>query len=169
MFYIELKKDILLGHYDSEDESVSEAVFSIYPDYENYEFIIHLNNDLKLLLDFRGDMSEIYNDVIKMMRAINHGDGMIKINFLSSSFSAIWHIEIKSDDIKIIPQWTTANLEFKGKKVTPDKYHKFESPIIITKALLLSEWNKLLEEIKNDLLKVGYPHNLKGFDYLMNL
>lgn len=33
----------------------------------------------------------------------------------------------------------------------------------------MSEWHKLLESIKNDLLKTGYTEELENFEYLKKL
>ncbi|POP44312.1 hypothetical protein CHU32_02575 [Superficieibacter electus] len=71
MFKLEMVRTTPLGQKDNEDLSVSEAISSTCSDYETD---IHLFfGDLILCLSKRGDISDIYNDIIDIFKQLNCG------------------------------------------------------------------------------------------------
>lgn len=69
-FKIDIKKGNILGSKDDDDTTVGEAIETIYPDYDNDYINIWLTENLRICLDFRGDISDIYDDLIDMLNNI---------------------------------------------------------------------------------------------------
>jgi len=90
MFKIEFNVTKKLGIVDNEDISVSEAIWSIYPNYDE-NVTITFGNYL-IHLDKKGDLSVIYNDVILMLKKLNEIEEF-ETSFLSSGFTAYWNFK----------------------------------------------------------------------------
>ena len=162
MFRIKINNNVLLGKIDYDDETVAEAIHSTYPDY-SYDISLWWN-DFVIPLDRRGDISEMYNDIIFMLNALKRNEKELSISFLSSTFTAKWYIQVESENLRILPKWIT--IEFSNHQPCDNK----EGTILIVPTLeFINEWNNLLRIIKNDLIKVGYSENLEGFNYLKTL
>lgn len=162
MFIIKITNEVLIGKIDPDDETVSEAIFSTYSDY-TYDILL-MWNELVIPLDRRGDLSEIYNDIVFMLDSLKKNKRDFIVSFLSSTFTAKWHIQFEGEFLKISPKWITVT--FSGKQ--PSDNQKMNR-LLVRKIDFINEWNALLKVIKQDLTRVGYNKNLKGFDYLNTL
>lgn len=162
MFKLELVRDTPLGQKDDEDISVSEAIFSTYSDYETD---IHLFfNDLILCLSRKGDVSDIYSDVVDIFRQLEHGTKNFFMAFLSSSFTTHWDFELITPDvIKIKAKWV--DVVCFDEKQTMIK----ESEVKVNVSEFRKQWKKIFEPIRNDLLTLGYNSRLEGFYFLEEL
>ncbi|ECF6265277.1 hypothetical protein PL246_23340 [Salmonella enterica] len=162
MFKLELVRKTPLGQKDDEDISVSEAIFSAYSDYETD---IHLFfNDLILCLSRKGDISDIYGDIVDIFKQIEHGTKEFYMAFLSSSFTTHWDFELITPNvIKIKAKWV--DVVYFDKKQSMIK----KSEIKIHVSEFMEQWKKIFEPIKNDLLTLGYDNKLEGFYFLENL
>lgn len=162
MFKLELIRDTPLGQKDEEDTTVSEAIFSVYSDYETD---IHLFfGDFLVCLSRRGDISDIYNDIVDIFMQLEHGSKIFFMNFLSSSFTTRWDFElIKPGTIKINAKWF--DVVYYDKKQSMIKQSEIEVPISEFK----DQWKKILLPIKEDILTLEYDRRLTGFDFLERL
>jgi len=124
---------------------------------------------LRIQLDFKGDISEIYKDLIIMLKNIKSNKEKFEIYFLSSSFTAIWYFTLFESKITIKPKWTSLNLFLENAKIDASDYFAYEDEIIIDKSIFKSEWDKVLKIIKSDLEKSGYKDSLEGYSYLKDL
>ncbi|WP_300686889.1 hypothetical protein [Chryseobacterium sp.] len=167
MFKIEFNKTIELGVIDVEDTSVSEAIWSTYPDYKPDVFIHWKGYQIEL--DKRGDISSIYNDIIDMLEELINNNSLFKSGFLSSTFKAYWNFKVEERTIKIKPQFFVASIKNNDMYLANEEIRKLDLDIEIDFDYFISEWSKLLKSIKEDLLKVGYTEDLENFEYLKNL
>lgn len=167
MFKIEFKNTKKLGKKDPEDISVSEAIWSTYLNYD--EYIIITFGDYLIHLDKRGDISNIYNDIIYMLTDLNENKNEFQTSFLSSTFTAYWNFKKEENSITITPKWFAVGLEKKETKQFIENVREANIPITISIDVFMSEWHKLLKSIKNDLLKTGYTEELENFEYLKKL
>ena len=162
MFRIKINNEVLLGQIDSDDETVAEAIYSTYSDY-TYDISL-MWNDFVILLDRRGDISDIYNDITLMLGALKRNESTLSVSFLSSTFTAKWYIHVESENLRILPKWLT--VAFSGQQ----PYDNEENNILIVPMVdFINEWDGLLRVIKDDLIKVGYGEDLEGFYYLTTL
>jgi len=166
MFKIEFNVTKKLGIVDNEDISVSEAIWSIYPNYDE-NVTITFGNYL-IHLDKKGDLSVIYNDVILMLKKLNEIEEF-ETSFLSSGFTAYWNFKKGKNSITISPKWISAGLENRETNLFIQNVREANFSIIVNTEVFISEWHKLLKSIKDDLLTVGYTEKLENFEYLKNL
>jgi len=166
MFKIEFNVTKKLGTIDNEDMSVSEAVWSTYPNYTE-NITITFGNYL-IHLDKKGDMSVIYNDVVSMLKKLNKNTEF-EISFLSSGFTAYWDFVKQENSIIITPKWISAGLEDRETSLFIENVKEANFPKTVNIEIFISEWHKFLKSIKDDLLKVGYTEDLENFEYLKNL
>lgn len=163
MFSIEVLDDFVLGEKDEEDISVSEAIESIYVEY-THDIVLNWNEHITRL-DRKGDISEMYNDIIRMLNALtDRNKKSFSVSFLSSTFTAIWDFVIDANMLNIKAKWITVSF-LDDSSGDSDNLYSLNIPIDI----FISEWNKLLLILRNDLVKCGYNESLEGFSYLKNL
>lgn len=166
MFSIEFANSINLGKFDREDSTVSEAIYTIYPDYSD-SFTLNWNKYL-IPLSKKGDLSEIYNDLVNILTLIKTDNAKaFYINFLSSTFTAKWNFIIyKTDQIIINAKWYSNSI-FRNRIITasdPDLYQ-----VLVNKHHFVKAWDTLLRNLKRDLKTVGYTNRLDGYNYLDSL
>lgn len=83
MFKLIAIKETPLGVKDDEDLSVSEAIYSTYTDYTND--ILMVFDKVVLCLDRKGDISDIYNDIVNIFEQLELGTKQFFMCFLSSN------------------------------------------------------------------------------------
>ncbi|GEN78243.1 hypothetical protein [Chryseobacterium hagamense] len=167
MFEIKFNVTKKLGIIDNEDISVSEAIWSIYPNYDE-NVIITFGNYL-IYLDKRGDIAGMYNDIIYMLKDLNENENEFQMSFLSSGFTVYWNFKKEENLITITPKWISAGLKDRETNLFVQNVREANFPITVNTDVFISEWHKLLKNIKDDLLKVGYTEDLENFEYLKNL
>ncbi|BDR55757.1 hypothetical protein [Xylocopilactobacillus apis] len=166
MFEIDFSSSVNLGKLDSEDSTVAEAIYTIYSEYSE-TFTLNWNNYL-IPLSKKGDLSEIYNDIVKMLILIkmNKEKGFY-INFLSNAFTAKWEFTLyKTEQIRINAKWNSNSI-FSNKlinEIDPNLYQ-----VLVNKTHFVNQWDNLLRNLKQDLKAVGYTDSLDGFSYLEKL
>lgn len=162
MFKIKINNEVLLGEIDKNDETVAEAIFSTYSDY-TYDISLIWNNFI-IPLDRRGDISDMFNDIIFMLSSLKRNERTLSVSFLSSTFTAKWCIEVEAENLRISPKWITA--VFSGQQPSDNEA---VNTLIVSRVDFINEWDNLLKIIKDDLIKVGYGQNLEGSCYLATL
>lgn len=164
MFAITFDKTKISGKADTEDTAVSEAIFSIYPTYDDGIYMQW--NEYSLYLDRRGDMSTIYNDVIDMLQELERGTKTFKSNFLSSTFTVNWNFDVDNQQVKISPQFFDVNIKRGSEHLTMDEIRSLDLTLTTDLNIFIGQWHQLLKSIREDLQRSGYTENLEGFDYL---
>lgn len=167
MFKIEFNVTKKLGIIDVEDTSVSEAIWSIYPN-DDETVMITFGNYL-IYLDKRGDIAGMYNDIIHMLKCLNENNSEFLTSFLSSGFTVYWNFKKEKNSITITPTWFSAGQKHIETNLFVQNVREVNFPITVNTDVFISEWHKFLKNIKEDLLKVGYTEDLENFEYLKNL
>ncbi|WP_028620781.1 hypothetical protein [Pseudomonas sp. Ant30-3] len=162
MFKLEIIRDTPLGKKNNEDTSVSEAIFSTYLEYKT-DILLHWN-DLTLCLSRRGDISEIYSDVVDVLIELEKRTESFFMAFLSSSFTAYWDFKITDSDLVIVSaKWIDVVY------LDKEKSNIKKSTMTISISDFTEQWNSILKIIKKDLVFLGYNDKLDGFGFLKNL
>ncbi|AYN04403.1 hypothetical protein [Flavobacterium sp. 140616W15] len=170
MFKIKFNCENVIGTFDEDDETVGEAIESSFGNYDTDVFIYW--NSYIIYLNKKCDISDIYNDIIKMILCLKENNTEnIAINFLSSNFTAKWDFSIKKDFIAVTPRWINVSLEYEGKMIDIQDLHSIREDIILNIDIksFIDEWNNLLLNIKKHLISIGYNNNLEGFEYLESI
>ncbi|MDR4892514.1 MULTISPECIES: hypothetical protein [unclassified Chryseobacterium] len=167
MFKIEFNKTKEIGVIDTEDMSVSEAIWSTYLAYEE-DIIITFGNYL-IYLNRKGDISVMYNDIISMLKKMKENEDEFEISFLSSAFTLYWNFKKENKSVIITPKWISVGLENRETGLFVENLRDANFPITVKTEDFIFEWNNLLKDIKEDLLKVGYTEDLENFEYLKTL
>jgi hypothetical protein len=92
MFKLLLKNDLELGAFDPEDITVSEAIYSAYNSLTDCLTIIW--NDFSKEIGYKTDVSDSFNDIIKMLNNIKEGKEYFVMEFPSQSFFELWKCRI---------------------------------------------------------------------------
>lgn len=104
-------------------------------------------------------MSDIYNDVLRIISFIHSGKQHFFMNFLCSAFTARWCFSIIDDEkMEISAEWFTV--------IPLNKDNIENSMITVSISSFINEWNALFKKIKEDLLLVGYDDSLENFSYV---
>jgi hypothetical protein len=158
-----IKRPNKLSMFDKEDTTVSEAISTIYRQDDDWMLTINWF-DHELFLD--GSMiGDIYNDIVKMLRAIEANESGFTIFFLDSGFTVAWNIEVENEELMIDASWTSVVSE---DSQILEKLRKLPT-LRIQKSEFFASWSRLLSIIKEDLSASGYSNRLKGFEYLDSL
>jgi hypothetical protein len=148
-FKININNNVVLGQYNSEDSLINEAIDSTYINLEYFELIW---NNLSLQINYRLDIADSFNAIIIMLDNVKSKKEYVKIIFPSEHFFEAWGIHREEDTLRI--EWYDEDF--------PDVY--------VEEKQFFKEWLGLLQQIKEDLLKVGYSKdNLEDFHVLENL
>jgi hypothetical protein len=167
MFKIVFNKTDILGEIDAEDTSVGEAIWTTYPDYDSDVFL-HWKTSI-ISLDKRGTMSDIYNDVIYMLKDLREGNKKFQMSFLCSGFTAYWNFEVIDHIIHLKPEFFVVSIKEQDRCFDTEEMRKLDLDITVDFDVFINEWHRLLKSIKQDLLQVGYTPNLENFEYLEKL
>lgn len=157
MFNIRTKDGIVYKTKDMEDCSVSEALETIYENYPGAVAELEWNNCVIPLLGH--SIGSIYNSITHLLSCMKDGIMNGTENFLDNTFTAKWKFQIKNDSITIESYWLDVIC-------TKDYLNGEVSVISCKKDDFINEWNKLLLNIKKDLVINGYNTSLEGFEYL---
>lgn len=162
MFKLEIIRDTPLEKKDDEDTSVSEAISSIYSEYTP-DILLHWD-ELTLCLSRRGDISDIYDDIVDVLTQLECRVESFFMAFLSSSFTTHWNFKIIEPDlVRVTAKWVDV-VYFDNNKSKIKK-----SSMVISISDFTEQWRKIFIAIKKDLLSLGYNNNLEGFIFLDKL
>ena len=165
MFSVDVTKNVSLEEIDLEDESVSDAIESVYccSDFDTsitWYFCW-------FFLSRSGCFSDIYNDVIRFLKYIEDGKKEFSINFLSASFTCRWEFFVSDNDVRVTPIWfSVARAMHEGCMIDERKLQAVSGDLLVDRLVFVNEWRNYLAVIKRDLLCVGYSESLEGFEYL---
>lgn len=154
MFEIQIQQDRVLNNCNPNDKTISEAIATIYPLYENELKIIW--NDLIFVLDFNSDLSIIFNDILYLIDDLDSKQETFNASFLSNSYTAKWEFERKSDTIIVVPSIYQGYVLWNGEFIEQRNLESIQSELRIHERDFKTPWIQLLKVIKSDLIQAGY-------------
>ena len=168
-FRIEMEPYKTLGVRDPEDTTVSEAIESVYrpgPAVRGPKIRIHLTRQTWVTVPVEGGVSDIYNDLVWMLKKLEQGVDPLEVRFLCSCFTAIWRFSESNGALTIRTSWTSVIGTSNGCEIRDAHFNNDVSQFVVNKKTFVAEWRRLLGRIKCDLLRAGYDSRLDNFEYL---
>ena len=161
MFNIQISNPISIETRNGNDESIEEAIDTIFP-LENEYCFINWNN-IFIPVSYKYDISIMIKDIIRIVDFIKKGEGKLEFDWASNTFSASWRMECTSDSIRIESTWVS--VLGKLKDLLNDN-----ATLEIKKKVFVDKWITLLLFVKGKLEKAGYnSNNLEDFYQLENI
>lgn len=166
-FRIEIESYRELRDRDPEDTTTSEAIESVYGGGPAVR--IHMAPRTWARLPVSGGISDIYNDMTRMLERLELGGDPFEVSFLCSSFTAIWRFFESKGVLTIRTSWTVVDGSSNGCEVRDARFNDVVSQFEVEKDAFVAEWRKLAMQLKRDLLSAGYDSRLEDFEYLESL
>jgi hypothetical protein len=167
IFRIEIEPNGRLEAIDPEDTTTAEAIETVYR--EGPAVYIHMGDRACARLTVGGGISDIYNDVVRMLKRLELDSSPFEVSFLCSCFTAIWRINEVSGVLTIGASWSAVVGSVNGVEVEERHFNDVLPCFTVEKKEFVAEWHKLLRKVKCDLLSVGYDGRLENFEYLERL
>jgi hypothetical protein len=147
-FAVQASNPRSLVAFDAEDQSLSDAIQTVFPLEAEYALIVW--NWIYIPLNYKYDVSLIVDDLIELVEAISmNSNGKRVIMFPSNTFSATWDIEWNTETITIDAEWhsvlgnTEAMLALRPK-------------VVVATTDFICEWKCLLETVAKALNNADY-------------
>lgn len=156
-----------LGSKDPEDSTTSEAIESAYR--HGSAVRINFGEQTWARLPVSGGVSDIYDDIIRMLKRLEVDAYPFELSFLCSCFTAIWRFSASNGSLTIDMRWTAVDGTARGCVVRNSRFNDVASQLVVDKQVFISAWRTLLSQLKRDLLSVGYDRHLDNFEYLDSL
>ncbi|MGC4064594.1 MAG: hypothetical protein QM784_08130 [Polyangiaceae bacterium] len=166
-FHIEIEPYQGIEARDPDDTTVSEAIESVYRG--GAAVRIHMSPRAWSRLPLSGGISDIYDDIIRMLECLEQGLYPFKISFLCSTFTAIWRFFEANGVLTIRTSWTAVDGRFDEREVRDAQFNDAVTQLVVEKKAFVAEWQKLASQIKRDLTSAGYDEHLDGFEYLKSI
>jgi hypothetical protein len=166
-FLIEMEPYERLDVRDPEDSTTSEAIESVYR--AGPAVRIHMAPQTWATLPVEGGVSDIYSDLVRMLKNLEMGVYPFEITFLCSCFTAIWRFSDSNGVLTIRTSWTAVNGVSNGREIRHANFNDEVSQFVVEKETFVAEWRNLLGQIKCELLSAGYDSSLDNFEYLEQL
>lgn len=166
-FSIDTESSQSLQPMDPEDSTTSEAIESVYG--HGSAVRIHFGEKAFARLPFSGGVSDIYDDVVRMLKRLTGGNDPFSISFLCSCFTTIWRFSESTELLTIEMRWTAVDGNFENRDVRNARFNEVASHLVVEKGEFVSAWHALLSQVRADLLKAGYDGRLANFEYLDSL
>ncbi len=161
MFKIEIPASLFLiekRELDIEDDTVGYAIETLFAVDEK---ILMYWNGFEIPLSMKYDISDIWRDIIIMIRTIKENKKEnFRIHWPSCTFFSTWCFTVDNNLLKIEAYWTDVGLS----KEDLYKLRAANTPIIIDKLIFLSEWYKIIIFVKNTLFSV-YNNSVRNLEY----
>ncbi|WP_199242809.1 hypothetical protein [Vitiosangium sp. GDMCC 1.1324] len=149
IFLIQSSSPRSLRIHDPSDESLSDAIQTVFP--MNTEWAFMVWDGVYIPLGYKYDISLLTDDVIWLLEEMALSkQGTRTIHWSSNTFSAIWHTSWDEEVVKVDAQW---NCVLGG--VRP----LLGSSISIEKQAFVSEWKSLLVVVEKALDTAGYTES----------
>ena len=114
-------------------------------------------------------VSDIYDDLVWMLKKLELGVDAFEVQFLCHCFTAIWRFSDSNGVLTIRTSWTAVIGISNGREIRDAYFNDEVSQFVVEKMTFVAEWRKLLGQIKCDLLSAGYDSSLGDFEYLEQL
>jgi hypothetical protein len=159
-FFIQVSKPICLNNYDNADESLADAMETIFPLLT--EGAIIMWNYIPIRLSYKYDISYMLDDIVDMLLMIRTKEkGKMEIQWLPDTFRCDWKLQWNEGTIKIKSEWggIIGDLE---------KILNKNSEVCLKVNEFRGEWKKLLELVIKNLKNSGYQENqIRNMDNLL--
>jgi len=150
-FWIQASKPRYSGEMDIMDESLEEAIETLFP--LNTECFYIVWNNIHIPLSYKYDASIMYVDIIRMINTLlSTKEGEFRINWPSNTFHSTWEIKYSEDTISIQAAWESVCGKIEHILNT-------SGGISISKKEFISEWKEILLVILKGLKKFYNKHS----------
>lgn len=153
-FWIQASSPRFTYEFDSDDESLEEAIETIFPLWaENLYFIW---NNIHIPLSYKYDVSVMIMDILDMLENVEAKTvGDIKIRWSSDTFNCEWSVQWSDEELKICSEWK--NVVGNVEEVLTDS-----GDIRMARKEFLSEWKKVLLNVVKGLYECKYVNRLES-------
>lgn len=159
MIKIQLSNPILLNVYDEDDETIEEALQTIFPLDTELAFLKW--NYIYIPLSYKYDISIMITDIIRLYEFIyNKTSNHLLINWSSNTFLSTWNIYKEDNTIKVKSAWHEVSGRLKD-------LLNLDNEAISNVSELGGEIEKLILFIKLSLEKNGYNSDTLSDFYLL--
>jgi hypothetical protein len=165
-FSIHTEPSPRLEPMDPEDSTISEAIESVYG--HGSAVRLHFGEKASARLPLSGGVSDIYDDVVRMLKRLEVGSDPFNISFLCSCFTTIWRFS-GSELLTIDMRWTAVDGTFESRDFSNARFNEVANRLVVERDEFVSAWHALLSQLRADLLKAGYDGRLANFEYLDSL
>lgn len=153
-FYIQTSNPHILKEFNTNDDSLSEAIETVFP--MNTEELIIYWNHIGIPLSYKYDISYMIEDILKMLEYINsEAKGELVIHWLPDTFRSDWKLKWNEESIIINANWENLKGDLQKILVQPAK-------VELLKEDFISEWKMLLGILVNALKQNGYNHSISN-------
>ena len=143
---------------DPQDETLGEAVESVFPLDTEYAFMAW--NWVYVPLSYKYDLAIMLADIVAMLdRVLSFAEGEIRIQWPSNTFAAEWRVKWKDGMVHVHATWRSvlgSTEDLLGRR--PDIHVLVQD--------FVSEWQRPLEIIVRGLRLAGYDEHLSGLHHL---
>ena len=138
-----------LSIYDPEDETLDEAIETVYPLQTESAFIVW--EHVFIPLSYKYDISVMLSDILKILEALmTSSEGEHIVHWPTNTFAAVWRMHWKNEHMTIHAEWR----ELVGGLETLLNSHN--KPLTLNKHNFLCEWKQILCNVMNALTGAGY-------------
>ena len=161
-FWIQASCPKYTKSFDSDDESLSDAIQTVFPMLTEKAFLIW--KAIYIPLCYKYDISIMANDILDMLEnLINKSTGDMSIHWASDTFANVWMLEWNNDYLEIEAQW---NSVIGG----TEQILSTKGSIKIPKQRFIAEWGGILNNVIIGLKQSGYTEDkLCGMSKLIEI
>lgn len=157
-FFIQASAPAFHRIHDGEDESLSEAIETVFPMMTEDAFLSW--NAVRIPLNYKYDVSCMIEDILEMLEALRASPhGALTIHWPSSTFNATWVLSWARGELEISARW----LSVAGNLA---KHLNGTGPVHTKVQSFLSEWHALLATVGSALNSAGYSGDVGGLERL---
>ncbi|MEQ7053300.1 hypothetical protein ABN764_21900 [Paenibacillaceae sp. P-4] len=160
-FIIQASCPRITGVFDSEAESLSDAIESSFPLLTENAVIVW--NYVPILLGYKYDISIMIDDILEILEVLRKEDSGAKtIHWASNTFAHVWHLSWDSTQLVIKAKWGDVS----GRT---GQLLQNSGNVTLTKQSFSSEWKRVLQNLITALSKLGYSEEgLPGMKRLVH-
>jgi hypothetical protein len=153
-FAIQTSNPIATGQISDDDMTLGEAIESIFPLLT--EFAIIIWHDVYVPLNYKYDVSVMFEDILAMMSAIATREfGDLSIDWPSNTFCAKWRLSWKANELSIETHWTSV---LGGAEEMLNACPQ----LTMDKNQFLAEWCGLIRIVRNAIFEVSHSSTALG-------
>jgi len=149
-FIIQASNPRALRNRDLDDETLSDAVQSVFP--MGTERAILVWNNMYVPLGYKYDLSLMVDDVIGLLEVMMaSSQSKRRVSWASNTFASVWDIEWGSGKVSVQTQW---NRVVGG----TESILMGKPSVSVPEEDFLAEWKRPLEIVRDALRGAGYIH-----------
>jgi len=149
-FQLKIPAEVRKGKYDSEDETVSEALETVF---SHEEEVLLYWGEYRIPLSIKWDISDMWSDICLLWQRLRDSRVvMFSIDWPTSSFFAHWEFERVDEQLIITASWTTVP----GGKEALHAIRQVGNHISVPTLDFLKYWERLIRFLIASLEESGY-------------